>query len=74
MLLHPEEVLMTKDRLARLLPWVTSFFLPHESIGVRERGFGQVVIQLHQLIGPTIIASNRYVQYSLVGANPSVLN
>jgi hypothetical protein len=40
---------VTKDRLAQLSPWVTSFFLPHNSLGVGERGFSQVVIKLHQL-------------------------
>jgi hypothetical protein len=45
--LHPEEVLAIKDRLAQPLPWVTSFFLPHDSLGVGERGFRQVVTQLH---------------------------
>jgi hypothetical protein len=50
--LHLEEVLVTKDRLARPSSWVTSFFLPHDSLGVGERGFGQVVTQLHQLTGP----------------------
>jgi hypothetical protein len=41
--LHLEEVLATKDRLARPSPWVTSFLLPCSSLGVGERGFGQVV-------------------------------
>jgi hypothetical protein len=49
--LHPEEVLASKDRLSWPLPWVTSFFLPHNSLGVGERGFDQVVTQLHQLTG-----------------------
>jgi hypothetical protein len=31
---------------------VTSFFLPHDSLGVVERGFGQVVTQLYRLTGP----------------------
>jgi hypothetical protein len=50
--LHHEEVLATKDRVAQPSPWVTSFFLPHDSLGVGERRFGQVVIQLHRLTGP----------------------
>jgi hypothetical protein len=50
--LHSEGVLATKDRLARPSPWVTSFFLPHDSLGVGERYFGQVVTQLYQLIRP----------------------
>jgi hypothetical protein len=41
-----------QDSLVRSSPWVTSFFLPHNSLGVGERGFSQVVTQLHQLIGP----------------------
>jgi hypothetical protein len=49
--LHPGEVLATKDRLARPSSWVTSFPLPHNSLRVGERGFGQVVTQLHHLIG-----------------------
>jgi hypothetical protein len=49
--LHPGEVLMTEDRLARSSSWVTSFPLPHDNLGVGERGFGQVITQLHQLTG-----------------------
>jgi hypothetical protein len=49
--LHPKEVLTIEDRLARPLSWVTSFPLPHECLGVRERYFSQVVTQIHQLIG-----------------------
>jgi hypothetical protein len=41
-----------KNILARPSPWVTSFFLPHDSLWVGERGFGQVVTQLHRLAGP----------------------
>jgi hypothetical protein len=51
-ILHPGEVLAAKDRLARPSSWVTSLSLPHNSLGVGERGFGQVVTQLHQLTGP----------------------
>jgi hypothetical protein len=50
--LHIEEILVTKDRLAQPSPWVTLFFLPHDSLGVGERGFGQVITQLHQLTRP----------------------
>jgi hypothetical protein len=50
--LHSKEVLVTKDRLPRSSPSVTSFFLPHDSLGVGERGFGQVDTQLYQLTGP----------------------
>jgi hypothetical protein len=32
-------------------PWVTSFVLPHDRLGVGERGFSQMVTQLHHLIG-----------------------
>jgi hypothetical protein len=72
--LHLGEVLATKDKLARPSSWVTSFPLPHDSLGVGERGFGQVVTQLHQLTGHIILACDRYVQYLLTRANPSVLN
>jgi hypothetical protein len=48
----PREVLVTKTKLARSSPWVTSFILPHDSLGVGERGFGQVVTQLHRLTRP----------------------
>jgi hypothetical protein len=72
--LHPEEVLSTKDGLARPSSWATSFFLPYDSPGVGERGFDQVVTQLHQLTGPISLACDRYVQYLLTGTNPSVLN
>jgi hypothetical protein len=40
------------NRPAQSLSWVTSFFLSHDSLGVGERDFGQVVTQLHQLTGP----------------------
>jgi hypothetical protein len=36
--------------------------------------FGQVVTQIHQLTGHITIVCDRYIQYLLVGANPSVLN
>jgi hypothetical protein len=72
--LHSGEVLPTEDRLARPSSWVTSSLLPHDSRGVGERSFGQVVTQLHQLIGPITPACDRYVQYLLTGANPLVLN
>jgi hypothetical protein len=72
--LHPGEVLATEHRLAQLLSWVISFPLPHDSLGVGERCFIQVVKMLHQLTGPITPAYHRYVQYLLTGANPSVLN
>jgi hypothetical protein len=34
--------------------------LPHDSIGVGERGFSQVVTQLHQLTGPILLACEGY--------------
>jgi hypothetical protein len=43
--------LATKDRLAQSSSWITSFPLPHDSLRVEERGFAQLVTQLHQLIG-----------------------
>jgi hypothetical protein len=72
--LHPEEVLTTKDRLVQPSSWVTSFPLPCDSPGVRERGFDPMVTQLHQLTGPISPACDRYVQYLLVGAHRTVLN
>jgi hypothetical protein len=71
--LHPEEVLAIKDRLAQLSSWVTLFLLPCDSPGVGERGFGPMVIQLHQLTGPISPACDWYVQYLLAGANRTVL-
>jgi hypothetical protein len=41
---------------------------------VGERSFDIMFTQLHQLTGPISLACNRYVQYLLVGVNPSVLN
>jgi hypothetical protein len=72
--LHSGEVLTTKDSLTRASSWVTSFPLAHDSLGVGERGFGQVITQLHQLTGSITPACDRHVQYLLTGANPSVLN
>jgi hypothetical protein len=60
--LHPGEVLVIEDRLARPSSWVTSFPLPHNRLGVGEGGFNQVVTQLHQLTGPITPACNRYVK------------
>jgi hypothetical protein len=70
----PGRSLDDKDRLARPSSRVTSFFLPHDSLGVGEGGFGQVVTQLYQLTGHITLASDRYVQCLLMRANPSVLN
>jgi hypothetical protein len=72
--LHPREVLVTEGRLAQPSSQVTSFPLSHDSPGVGERGFSQVVTQLHQPTGPITLACDWYVQYMLTGANPSVLN
>jgi hypothetical protein len=66
--------LATEDKLARPSSWVTLFPLPHDSLRVGERGFGQVVTQLHLFIGPISPACDRYVQYLLTGTNPSVYN
>jgi hypothetical protein len=41
-----------KDRLTRSSPWFTSFFLSHDNLRVGERGFDQVVTQLHQFTRP----------------------
>jgi hypothetical protein len=65
--LHPGEVLVIEDRLARPSSWVTSFPLPHDNLGVGERGFSQVVTQLYQLTGHITPACDRYIQYLLVG-------
>jgi hypothetical protein len=72
--LHLKEVLTTKDRLTQLSSWVSSFLLPCDSPGVGERSFDPMVTQLHQLTGSISPACDRYVQYLLTGANPSVLN
>jgi hypothetical protein len=72
--LHTGEVLAIEDRLAQPSSWVTLFPLPHDSLGVGERGFGQVVTQLHQFTGLITPAYDRYVQYLLTGVNPSALN
>jgi hypothetical protein len=69
-----EEVLATKDRLARPSSWMASFLLPGDSPGVGERGFSPMVTQLHQLTGPISPACDRYVQYLLAGVNRTVLN
>jgi hypothetical protein len=72
--LHPKEVLTTKNRLTQPSSWVASFFLPCDSPGVGKRGFGPMITQLHQRTGPISPACYQYVQYLLMGANPSVLN
>jgi hypothetical protein len=72
--LHPKEVLTTKDRLAQPSSLVASFILPCKSPRVGESGFDPMVTQLLQLTGPISPACDRYVQYLLVEANPSVLN
>jgi hypothetical protein len=72
--LHPKEVLTTKDRLAQPSSWVASFFIPCDNPRVGERSFGPMVIQLFQLTGLISPASDRYIQYLLMGANLLVLN
>jgi hypothetical protein len=72
--LHPEEVLVTKDRLVRPSPCVTSFFLPHNSLGVGERGFNQMITQLHQLTGPIYQLVIGTFNALLTGINSLVLN
>jgi hypothetical protein len=72
--LHPGEVLVTEDRLAWSSSWVIAFPLPHNILRAGERDLSQVVRQLHQLTEPITPACDRYIQYLLVGANPSVLN
>jgi hypothetical protein len=63
-----------EDRLAQPSSWVTSFPIPHDSLRVGERDFGQVVTQLHQLTRPISPACDRYVRYLLTGINLSLLN
>jgi hypothetical protein len=48
----PQEILATTDRLPRPSPWVTSSFLPHDRLSIGERGFSQVVTQLHRFTEP----------------------
>jgi hypothetical protein len=48
--------------------------LPHDSLGVGERGFGQMVTQIHHLTGLISLACDRHVRYLLTCTNPSVLN
>jgi hypothetical protein len=66
--------LATEYRLARPSSWVALFPLSHDRLRVAERGFSQVITQLHQLIEPILPACDRYVQYLHTGTNPSVLN
>jgi hypothetical protein len=72
--LHPEEVLATKDRLTQPSSWVASLLFPCGSPGVGERSFGLMVTQLPQLTRLISPACDRYVQYLVTGANPSVHN
>jgi hypothetical protein len=72
--LHSEKVLATKDRLTQPSSWVASFLRPCDNPGVGERGFGPMVTQLHRLTSSISPACDRYVQYLIAGANPSVLN
>jgi hypothetical protein len=50
--LHLEEVLTTKDGLAQPSSTVASFFLPCDTPGVGERGFGPMVTRNFSLLGP----------------------
>jgi hypothetical protein len=65
--LHLKEVLATEDRLTRPSSWVTSFPLTQDSLEVGERGFNQMVTQLHQLTEPITSSCDRYIQYLLAG-------
>jgi hypothetical protein len=47
-----KKILVTKNRLAQPSSWFTSFFLSHDSLGVGEKGFSQVVTQQHWLTRP----------------------
>jgi hypothetical protein len=57
------QVLASEDRLARPSSWVTSSFLPHNSLGVGGRCFSQMVTHLHHLNEPISPACDRYIQY-----------
>jgi hypothetical protein len=70
----PERSLGDRRQTGPAIVLVTSFPLPHNSLGVGEIDFGQVVTQLHQLTGPITPACDRYIQYFITGTNPSVLN
>jgi hypothetical protein len=72
--IHLKEVLTTKDRLSQPSSWVASLFLPFDNPEVGERCFDPMVTQLPQLTGTISLECDRYVQYLLAGANPSVLN
>jgi hypothetical protein len=74
MSLHPGKILATKDRLAQPSSWVISFPLPHDSLGVGERGFDQVVTQLHNLTRPIYQHAISTFNACLRGPNPSVFN
>jgi hypothetical protein len=60
--------------LAQPSSWVASFLLTYDSPRVEERCFSPMVIQLLQLTRSISPVYDQYVQYLLVGANPSVLN
>jgi hypothetical protein len=47
---------------------------PSHNLGVGEKSFGQVVTQLYRFTGLISSACDQYVQYLLVGSNPSILN
>jgi hypothetical protein len=70
----PGRSLGNQRQLAQPSSWVTSFLLPCDSPGVGERCFSPMVTQLLQLTGPISPVCDQYVQYLLMGANPSVLN
>jgi hypothetical protein len=57
----PERSLGDQRQTGPAVSWVTSFPQPHDSLGVGERGFDQVVAQLPQLTRPITPACNRYI-------------
>jgi hypothetical protein len=50
--LHPKEVFTTKDRLAQLSHWVTSFFLPRDSLRVGREDLAKWSHSYIGLLGP----------------------
>jgi hypothetical protein len=52
----------------------TQFFSPHKTIEVVEKVKHLFMNRLHWFTGPISPACDQYIQYLLVGTNPSVLN
>jgi hypothetical protein len=52
----------------------TLFLLPHTSLGVWEKSFGQIATLVHWFTRPISPTCGQYIQYLLVDTNLSVLN